>query len=230
MTCIGPGMKRSAVARLCEGGCVRPLRRACRENWREGLHDTKRGAVFVKHRTARPHHAARGCHTRGLLPLTRQSIAQRAGVTQAFDAQGAAADTRLLEQKVGQRPAPQTQQGTPRASQADLRRHAPRPNQRLAVDAQDHLAHPHAPVGARSEVCQLAALRPRGPLSQGLHFEAIAECRQPAAQGARRTQPLAQHRSARGNRCGLQVRPNSSPSSRARCCAAFSAFTNAALT
>lgn len=186
--------------------------------------------MLVKHGASSPHHRALWRRTMGLRPLPRQPAAHGTAVAQALDAQGTARNARLLEQKDGERPASQPKQCSPRPGERCARRHAARPDQRLSVDAQHHFSHPHASARWRTQSGDLISLHSCRALPQGLHLEALAQHCKPPAQRARRAQPLAQHGRARGIRFELQVRPNSSPSSRARCCAAFIAFTKNTLT
>ncbi len=186
--------------------------------------------MLAEHGTARPHHAALGRSTIGLLPLPCQPAAHRPPVAQALDAQWTAGNVRLFEQEIGERAASQPKQCSPWTGERGAWRHTARPDQGLSVDAQHHFPHPQASAREWPQSRDLIAVYSCRPLPQGLYLEALTQRHEPPAQRARRAQPLAQHRSARGIRFELQVRPNSSPSSRARCCAALIAFTKDALT
>lgn len=201
-----------------------------RQQRREHLHHSQRRTVLSKHRIPRPRHSSRCRRLVRLGPLPFHPAPHRPAVMQAFHLQRAARDAWLIEQQVCQRSASKPQQGFPRPCERNARRDASRPDQRLSVHTQDHLAPPHAAPPEGTQLDNLVAMQPNRSLAQGLHFEAVPERREPSAQRSRRMQPLAQHRCTREVRMRLHARPNSSPSSQARCCAAFKAFTNAALT
>lgn len=193
---LSPAAKRSMGALRF----VHPIWRKAvpRQQRREHLHHSQRRSVLLKHRTPRPRHASQRGRPVRLGPLPFHPAPHGSAEMQAFHLQRTARHARLVEQEICQRPASKPQQGFPRPCERDTWRDASRPDQGLAVHTQDHLAHPHAAPPERAQLDNLVAMQPGRSLAQGLHFEAVAERREPPAQRSRRMQPLAQYRRALG--------------------------------